>query len=138
MDLASISKSRFAAFAMAGIAATSSFSTVGFAQSAQQVSVPAQCASINTATVEGKARQLDCTMQYDTNRARAQTRANQAQIGTNQAQIAQNQTETGCAEKIKSEIGANRITPEQLSAVLAGRPARDVGACNILRQLTRS
>lgn len=120
----SSSKAKFAAFAMAGIAATSSFSTAGFAQSAQQVAVPAQCASINTATPEGKARQLDCTLQHRYNSANAQT--------------AQADSEISCTEKIKSGIAANRITPAQLSAVLAGRPAREVGACNIWQQLSRS
>ena len=42
-----------------------------------------------------------------------------------------------CADKIKSGIADGKFTREALGAVLAGRPAREVGACNILAVLAK-
>jgi len=46
--------------------------------------------------------------------------------------------DTAFAEKIKADVKAGRITPEALREALAGRPAREVGGCNLLAKLTRS
>lgn len=46
--------------------------------------------------------------------------------------------EIACGQTIKAEVQAGRISPEAVRATLAGRKTRDVGACNLLGQLTRS
>lgn len=119
----SSSKAKFAAFAMAGIAATTSFSSAGFAQSAQQVSMPTQCASINTATAEGKARQLDCTLQQRYNAANAQT--------------AENIAEGDCAKRLVT-VAADPAQRTRGQQILAGRSIGQYGACNLLRALSNS
>lgn len=52
-------------------------------------------------------------------------------------QSAEAREEGSCADAIKSEIAAGRIKPENLRAALAGRSAREVGACNLFNILTR-
>lgn len=43
-----------------------------------------------------------------------------------------------CADFIKAEVAAGRIKPDAVRATLAGRPAREFGACNLVAALTRS
>lgn len=67
-------------------------------------------------------------------------RAEQLMVEANahQARIDAANKEGACADTIKSEIAGGRIKHEALKAALAGRPAREVGACNLLNMLTRS
>ncbi len=43
--------------------------------------------------------------------------------------------ELQCADAIKSGLSGGTYTPQRLKDVLAGRPAKEVGLCNVLAQL---
>ena len=68
----------------------------------------------------------------------AHTRQLQQEAAIARQQSAEARDEGSCADRIKAEIAAGRIKPEALRAALAGRTAREVGACNLFSMLTRS
>lgn len=105
------------------------------ANAQQQVAVASgpdysACDRISASNPLGATRCRVETLQAHTLQLRAEGAAAQSRT------LASNNEGT-CADTIKSEITAGRIKPEALRAVLAGRPAREVGACNLLKALTQ-
>lgn len=59
------------------------------------------------------------------------------EVGTavNKRAIEVSNNKGNCADEVKAGIESGEFKREKLAAILAGRPAREVGACNILAQL---
>ncbi len=51
------------------------------------------------------------------------------------ARVDAGEREASCGNDIKTGIGAGTFQRERLKAILAGRPAKEVGLCRILAQL---
>jgi hypothetical protein len=86
----------------------------------QQASLSAKCAPIKDI-----ADQTACEIIY-----RRAERLDQLRASTQSAN-----NDIQCTDTIKSGIQTGQFTREKLAAVLAGRPAAQVGPCNILAQL---
>ncbi len=86
----------------------------------QQVSISPQCL-----TVKDIAAQTACEIQ----------RRRDEHLAENAATTQAANAEGNCADVIKVGIQSGRFKPESLRDILDGRPAREVGACNILAKL---
>ena len=122
--------SRGVVLAASLIVAGSELTSVGRAQQIppaseqKKIAISPQCASIRN-----MAAQTACEVQ----RIRAEDLA--AHRAHNAATTQSANNEGTCADEVKAGIQAGQFTREKLSTILAGRPAREVGPCNILAQL---
>ncbi len=133
MALALSTKAKIAAATLTGFSVMSGAFSANAQQMAanggapQQISLSAKCAPIKDI-----ADQTACEIIYRRaerlDKLRASTDAH-----NRTAQSANN--EGSCADTVKAGIQSGEFTREKLTTVLAGRPAREVGACNILAQL---
>jgi uncharacterized low-complexity protein len=124
MALTLSTKAKIAAVTMTALSAISG----AFSANAQQVAVNGtSTASAWPATV------AECHAIKD----RAKMGQCIVEVGTavNQRATQASNNEGQCADLIKVGIQTGKYKPEALRDILAGRPARDVGACNILAKL---
>ena len=135
------SATRFAGAVAVGAVTLAAAQALSTNANAQQMQVggpkPAQTLQ-DCAKITELAARTACNLVVGTKLNIEATKVAQAKIVEANKVTQQANAEGQCADKVKAGIAEGKFTREALGAVLAGRPAREVGACNILAVLAKS